>query len=78
MNESAAEPVGCAGGLALLRETGRTREATGIAGPFSGQYPSAQFKQTPYSLTYLWELEELGQECPFSSRKGNTNLANLN
>ena len=78
MNESAAEPVGCAGGLAQLRETGSTREATGIAGPFSGQYPSAQFKQTPYSLTYLWELEELGQECLFSSRKGNTNLANLN
>lgn len=49
-----------------------------MAGPFSGQYPSAQFKQTPYSLTYLWELEELGQECLFSSRKGNTNLANLN
>lgn len=47
MNESAAGPVGCAGGLAQLRETGSTREATGIAGPFLGQYPSAQFKPPP-------------------------------
>lgn len=44
MKESAAESVLCAAGLAQLWETGSTREATGIAGPFSGQYPSAQFK----------------------------------
>lgn len=54
--------VCCAGGLAQLQEAGSTREATGIVGSISGQYLSTLFKQTPYSLTSLWEFEELGQE----------------
>lgn len=78
MNESAIELICCAQGLAQFRESGSTRETQGIVGWFSGQYLSTLFKQTPYSLTSLWELGELSQEFLFSSRKGNTNLANLN